>query len=525
MEQLFIGVLNNAITVSALIIAIIVVRALGKKMPKWIACMLWMIVAIKLVVPIQLESVLSLIPSGKPIPTNIVMESNPQISSGISSVDEIVNPVISRSFTSDQVASVNPLQIFFHIGALVWIVGMIVMLTYALTTYMFIKKRVRASVKIDPKVYECDDISDSFILGTISPKVYIPSALSDEAREYILKHEFAHLSRRDHVWKPLGFVILSVYWFNPLCWIAYILLCKDIEYACDEKVTRNIEKGEKAEYCRVLLENSMPRNMIAACPVAFGGTDVKDRIKNVVNYKKPAFWITLASIMVCAVVGVCFATSRNTNTTSEQKTVELAQAQAGNQEQTPKSEKSEWTRLCEGDETAADPKMELKETTDPKIIDFINKFYEAQASGDMETLKGMHKDLSEYSELRTKAMADHIEKYDSFNIYNQPGPHEGTYIVYVFNTVKYKEYDESIPECSWFYIYTDENGELHVNDYIADEATKEEMKYIQMADLQPSVQKAFQKYPQVDNDTYEKVIIKLNKEVAEQIKEEVNKNN
>nr|MCR4996064.1 M56 family metallopeptidase [Butyrivibrio sp.] len=345
MEQLFIGILNNAITVSALIVAVIVVRAFGKKMPKWISCMLWMIVAIKLVVPIQFESVLSLIPSGKPIPTNISMETNPQISSGISSVDEIVNPVISKSFTPEKAVSINPLQIFFHIGALGWLAGMSVMLIYALITYILIRKRVSTSVKIDSKVYECDDISDSFILGTISPKVYIPSTLSDEARKYILKHEFAHLSRRDHIWKPFGFVILSVYWFNPLCWVAYILLCKDIEYACDEKVTRNIEKGEKAEYCRILLENSMPRNMISACPVAFGGTDVKDRIKKIVNYKKPAFWITLASIMVCAVVGVCFATSRNTNTTSEQQTVKLAQAQAENQEQTPKSEKSDWTRL------------------------------------------------------------------------------------------------------------------------------------------------------------------------------------
>ena len=325
MEQLFINVLNNAITVSVLIVAIIVVRALGKKMPKWSTCILWGIVAVKLVIPIPIESVLSVIPIGNPIPTNIVMEANPQISSGISSVDEIVNPVISRSFTPDPVASVNPLQIFFHIGALAWITGMIVMLTYALTTYMLVRKRVRASVKIAPRVYECDDISDSFILGTIAPKVYLSSELSEEAREYILKHEFAHLSRRDHIWKPLGFVILSVYWFNPLCWIAYILLCRDIEYACDEKVTKNIKKGEKAEYCRVLLENSMPRKMIAACPVTFGGIDVKNRVKNVVNYKKPAFWITTASIMACVAVGVCFATSREVKTVSEEQQLQKSE--------------------------------------------------------------------------------------------------------------------------------------------------------------------------------------------------------
>ena len=321
MEQLFIGILNNAITVSILIVAVIIVRALGKKMPKWISCMLWMIVAIKLVVPIQFESVLSLIPSGKPIPANIVMEANPQISSGISSFDKIVNPVIGRNFTPDKAASVNPLQIVIHIAGAVWLAGVIVMLTYAVTTYMLIRKKVSTSVKIDSKVYECDDISDSFILGTISPKVYIPSSLSKGARQYILKHEFAHLSRYDHLWKPLGFLILSVYWFNPLCWIAYVLLCRDIEYACDEKVTENIENGEKAEYCRILLENSMPRKMVAACPLAFGGTDVKNRIKNVVNYKKPAFWITLVSVMACAVVGVCFATSKSTKTATEQQTV------------------------------------------------------------------------------------------------------------------------------------------------------------------------------------------------------------
>ena len=276
MEQVFINVLNNAITVSALIVAVMIVRAFGKKMPKWVACLLWMIVAIKLVIPVPIESVLSLVPTGKPIS-----------------------------------ASVNPMQNFLHIGALTWLVGMIVMLTYAVATYVFVRKRVSASVKIASKVYECDDISDSFILGIISPRVYLPSGLAGDAKDYILKHEFAHLSRFDHIWKPFGFVILAAYWFNPLCWVAYILLCRDIEYACDEKVTKNIEKSEKAEYCRVLLENSVPKKMIAACPVAFGETDVKNRIKNIANYRKPAFWITLASIVACIVVGMCFATSKS----------------------------------------------------------------------------------------------------------------------------------------------------------------------------------------------------------------------
>ena len=388
MEQLFISVLNNAITVSVLIVAVIVVRAFGKKMPKWISCMLWMIVAIKLVVPIQFESVLSLIPSGKPIPANIVMETNPQISSGISGVDEIVNPMISQNFTPDKAVSVNPLQILFHIGALAWLTGMIVMLTYAVTTYMLVRKRVSASVKIASKVYECDDISDSFILGTISPKVYIPSALSDEAREYILKHEFAHLSRYDHLWKPLGFVILSVYWFNPLCWVAYILLCKDIEYACDEKVTKNIKRGEKAEYCRVLLENSMPRNMISACPVAFGGTDVKKRIKNVATYKRPAFLITVASIIVCAAVGVFFATSRDAKAGSEEQQLQKAE--------------------LENNVTALDGEVESEKEADENAV-----AGDSTATADTENVStGDHKDAEFTYNGNTVSIMDSFEAVD-----------------------------------------------------------------------------------------------------------------
>ena len=304
MERLFINVLNNSITVSALIIAIIVVRALGKKMPKWITCLLWLIVAVKLVVPIKFESVLSLIPTGEPISTTVVMENNPQTIAGVSGVFDIENPAKEQNYTSDvtapeitdqvsdtgSLAKGNRLMSYLHIGQIVWFAGMIVMLLYAVITYILIRKRVSASIKIAPGVYKCDHISDSFILGIISPRIYLPSSLSENAKEYILKHEFAHLSRRDHIWKPLGFAILLVYWFQPLCWVAYVLLCKDIEYACDEKVTRDIDGNEKSEYCRVLLEHSMPRKMIAACPVAFGETDVKSRIKNVANYKKPAFF-------------------------------------------------------------------------------------------------------------------------------------------------------------------------------------------------------------------------------------------
>ena len=378
MEQIFLFVLNNAITVSALIIAIIMVRALGKKMPKWITCMLWMIVAVKLIVPVQFESTLSMIPERKPILSEIVMrkEYASDLTTDNSQENSFKTSGVGVSTGTGLIEDdalmkeAKRLMFLLHIGQVFWFAGMTVMMTYAVATYMLIRKRVSASVMIDSKVYECDDISDSFVLGTISPKVYIPSALSERAREYILKHEFAHLSRYDHLWKPLGFLILSVYWFNPLCWIAYILLCRDIEYACDEKVTRDIGAIEKAEYCKVLLEHSMPRKMIAACPVAFGETDVRNRIKNVVNYKKPAFWISVASIIVCIAVGVCFATNRGSEKVEQasgktqteleeelkQKASELAELQNKVSElqkqsaelQRIKSEQDEWEEISYG---------------------------------------------------------------------------------------------------------------------------------------------------------------------------------
>ena len=208
------------------------------------------------------------------------------------------------------------------------------------------------------------------------------------------KHEFAHLSRRDHVWKPLGFLILSVYWFNPLCWIAYILLCEDIEYACDEKVTKNIEKGEKAEYCRILLENSMPRTMISACPVTFGGTDVKKRIKNVVNYKRPAFWITTASIMVCVAVGVCFATGRDVKVESNEQKLQKAELEnniiASDGVIEPEKEVNE-NAVAEVVPVSAD--AENTNTSNPKDAEFT---YNGNSVSIMDSFEAIDKALGGY---------------------------------------------------------------------------------------------------------------------------------
>ena len=313
MERYFIMILNNALTVSVLIFAIIVLRLLFQKAPKRLICFLWVIVAVKLIVPVPLESAFSLIPNRTLVPVDIASRQEPMLETGLKSVDAVVNPVIQEAFTSAGGTGVNLMQVFWHIGTAVWIIGVLGMFAYTAVTYILLKRRVRASIHTEQNIYECDDIPGPFILGIVRPKIYCPSGMTGEEKEYVLKHEKTHIKRKDHLWKPLGFVILSIYWFQPLCWIAYILLCRDIEYACDESAIIGENKQWKADYCQALLDCSVERKRIAACPVAFGEDHVKGRVKNIMNYKKPAVWIVLLAIVAFAGVSVCFATTRKSD--------------------------------------------------------------------------------------------------------------------------------------------------------------------------------------------------------------------
>ncbi len=327
MENVFLQILNNAITVSILILVIMLVRVLCRKMPKWITCLLWILVAAKLMMPFSVESIFSLVPTSEPIPAGIAMESNPHISSGIENVDNLINPALQQHFTPDKTASANPLQVWMYVGTVVWLAGTAALLLYALAAYVTVKWKVRASVRTEKNIYECDDIADPFILGIIRPRIYLPSGLDEETKKYVFKHETAHLGRKDYLWKPLGFLILSVYWFQPLCWAAYILMCGDIEYACDEKVIKGETEGARADYCKALLTCSVPRKMIAACPVAFGENGVKGRVKNMMNYKKPTFWISSISLVIVVIVAVCFATSPKGKEADNEKTASAANSE------------------------------------------------------------------------------------------------------------------------------------------------------------------------------------------------------
>lgn len=308
MTDIFLGFLNRSLAAGILILAVVLVRLVFKKAPRWLLCALWALAAVRLVCPVSIESVLSLIPSAEPVQPEIIVSAQPAIASGIPAVDAIVNPPLAAAFTPSPAQSANPLQIWTFLAACVWLAGIAALLLYAAVSALRLRLRVRTAVRLEQSVYQSEFVPSPFILGVIRPRIYLPYGLEPDAQAMVLAHERAHLRRGDQLWKPLGYLILTAYWFNPLCWLAYILFCRDIEAACDEKVVRELGEGCKAAYSRALLACSVPRKLITACPLAFGETGVKSRIKSVLNYKKPAFWLVLAAVIASVAVAVCFLT-------------------------------------------------------------------------------------------------------------------------------------------------------------------------------------------------------------------------
>ena len=309
MAAVFLKLLNLSISASWLVLAVLVLRLVSKRSPKWVNVLLWGIVALRLVLPFSIESALSLIPSAETVsPTAVQFAPAPTITSGVSVIDNAVNPSLSEHFAAVPTASVNPLYVWAYLAGWVWLIGLGAMLLYALASYLRLRRRVSVSLLIQDHIYLCDAISSPFILGVVKPHIYLPSGLDEVQRQNVLAHERAHLARRDHWWKPLGFVLLAVYWFNPVLWLAYTLLCRDIELACDERVIRTMDESAVKTYSTVLLACSMPRKAVITCPLAFGEVGVKERVRNALHYKKPAFWVIAASVAVCVVVAVCFLT-------------------------------------------------------------------------------------------------------------------------------------------------------------------------------------------------------------------------
>lgn len=308
MQAVFLKLLNMSLTAGWLVLAVLLLRVLLKKAPKWIMCLLWGLVAVRLLCPVSLESGLSLIPSAEPVPSDILLSDAPAIDSGLPLLNQTVNPVISQSLAPAAGESVNPLQIGAFAASAVWLTGTAVMLLYALVSFLRLRKKVREGVPMKESVWLCDHVDTPFILGMVRPRIYLPSSLNPKDMEYVIAHEKAHLRRKDHLWKPVGFFLLAVYWFHPLMWVAYVLFCKDVELACDEKVLGQYGVEIKKPYAEALVNCSVPHTRLGACPLAFGEVGVKERVKGVLHYKKPAFWLVFVAVIACVITAVCLLT-------------------------------------------------------------------------------------------------------------------------------------------------------------------------------------------------------------------------
>ena len=309
MSELFLKIVNMSISASWVVVAVLALRFCLKKAPKWVNVLLWGIVAARMVFPFSIESVLSLIPSAETISPTIMMEQTPSVQTGVPALNHVINPVISGSFTPAPGASANPLQIWIPVLAGIWLFGIVALFLYSAVSYCRLRRKVCEAVILRDNIYQSENVCSPFVLGIIRPKIYLPYHMDSREVGHVIAHEQTHIRRKDHWWKPLGFLLLTIHWFNPLMWLSYVLLCRDIELACDEKVIGKMGNAQRADYTQALVACSVDRRLIAACPLAFGEIGVKERVKSVMNYKKPAFWIVLASVIVCAVIAVCFLTN------------------------------------------------------------------------------------------------------------------------------------------------------------------------------------------------------------------------
>lgn len=312
MEEVFIQLFNMGMTATWTVLAVVLVRGLLRRAPKAYAVALWALVGVRLVCPVLIESVLSLIPSAEIVSPDILMAEQPTIYTGVNALNSVVNPVMSEHLAPTAGDSVNPMQVLVVVASLVWAAGVMAMLLYSLISYLRMRRKVKVSLCYRDNIYFCDAVTTPFIFGILNPRIYVPSGMEKTQLAYVVAHEQAHIKRKDHLWKPLGFFLLSVYWFNPALWLAYVLFARDIEFACDEKVIKEMDGNARKGYAEALVACSMQKRTVFVCPLAFGEVGVKNRIKSVRNYKKPAFWIVLLAVVAGALVAVCFLTNPKT---------------------------------------------------------------------------------------------------------------------------------------------------------------------------------------------------------------------
>jgi beta-lactamase regulating signal transducer with metallopeptidase domain len=309
MNEFFLKIINMSISASWLIFAVLILRLVLKKAPKWVNVLLWGIVAIRLICPFSFESALSLIPSAETFPKKIISGPSFDVQSGITPVDNRINDYLGDRYFEGVTVPANNGNTIMTILTIVWTIGILLLVAYTVISYWRLHREIDTAVRYKDNIFQSENVSSPFVLGLIKPRIYLPFKLDGQDMEHVVAHEQAHIRRKDHWWKPLGFLLLTIHWFNPLMWLAYVLLCRDIELACDEKVIKGLSNEQRADYMQALVACSVNRRMIAACPLAFGEVGVKERVKSVMNYKKPAFWVIIIAVIVCVGVAVCFLTN------------------------------------------------------------------------------------------------------------------------------------------------------------------------------------------------------------------------
>lgn len=308
MSEIFLKIVNMSISAGWLILVVLALRLFLKKAPGWVNVILWGLVGLRLVIPFSIESIFSLMPSGETVSVGIMQDMTPMVDTGIPVINDVINPVLG-SMVGNGTADAGPFKIGIPMLAAVWCIGMGIMLVYTVVTYVRLRSRIMTAVRLRDNIYQSENVDSPFVLGVIRPGIYMPFNIKESDVPHVIVHEQAHIRRGDHLWKPLGFALLTIHWFNPLMWLGYVLLCRDIELACDEKVIREFDSEQKADYSQALLNCSVNRRMITACPVAFGETDVQVRVKSVLSYKRPAFWLIAVAILASIAVAVCFLTN------------------------------------------------------------------------------------------------------------------------------------------------------------------------------------------------------------------------
>lgn len=309
MDDVFLKLVNLSISASWLILAVLVLRIVLKKAPKWVMPLLWGVVALRLVCLFSIESALSLIPSAETIPSEIVTETREPVLYEQATLDIVTNPTLPSAAEVPVGVSRQQAQVDFNIYSVLWLAGMAALLVHALVSAGKLKRKLATAILLRDNIYESEFVDSPFVFGVVKPNIYLPMHMDEGTAAYVIAHERAHLARRDHWWKVLGYLVLALHWFNPLVWVAYILFCRDIELACDEKVVRGLDGAARADYSQALLSCAAPKRAVAACPLAFGEGNIKMRVKSALHYKKPAFWVAAAAVLAVVIVAVCFLTN------------------------------------------------------------------------------------------------------------------------------------------------------------------------------------------------------------------------